>query len=427
MNIITKKYPKLMSPEERFGEIIIEDIPVLFGKNGEIICIPKRAEIPSPIGCVAKKGKGKTLLIHKITEEAFWNWGINCAIMNDSLEECYDWCKPQDNKVWINQLSLIGEIPISLPIVYVYPHTSTLGLDEEKTGNWVKIKDKDIAYVKIALPFEEVINNIENWLPNLGGSGPHLKKLKEELVECETVEDVYGLIDGIDVGDASTAVRNKIKTRFDVYFNEEILKISNPEIPADIKVKDYFGNPFVALMNLEVVPCFITSDLYRKPYKDSIWAYHINAIFEAQRGIFKGKKTYLAFDELTRVCSTGKKGDNLATDALNDIASRGRMKDIGLIYATQNYERIPPIIRSNTEYLFVLRHSSRREVNEIAKDFDLTGYEIDEILNLEKLECLAVTSEYFRVYYLNGEVKDEKGPLRGKIIPPMSRHKVPRK
>ena len=42
-------------------------------------------------------------------------------------------------------------------------------------------------------------------------------------------------------------------------------------------------------MNLGVIPCFETSNLWTQEYKAQVYAYHINAIFESQSNIFKDK------------------------------------------------------------------------------------------------------------------------------------------
>jgi len=425
-SILLDKYPELIRDVKRIGERTIEDMPILFGSQGEIICIPNKREIPSPIGCIAKKGQGKSLILHRVCDEAFWNWGINVSIMNDSLEECYDWCFAQNNKKWIGQLMKIRELPLSLPIVYVYAQNKDLRLKEEKRygKKGLFIKGKYINYVKISLPFSAFLDNLNQFM-DLGGSEPYLINLKDELLSCQNEDEVWDVVSKIKVGKATDSVVNKIRTLFDNVFREQILRITNPDSPEYISAAGYYGNPFVSLMNLGVVPCFITSNLWTQKYKAQIYAHHINSIFQAQDDIFYNKKTYLIFDELTKVCSTNDK--NVAGEALEQISARGRMKNIGIGYATQNYEKIPSIIRTNTEYLFALRHSSRKEVAEVKKDFDLPDYVEDDLLRLKKLECYGITSERFVVYYPDGTVdEDVTGPVKGTIIPPTSRHKMPR-
>ena len=48
------------------------------------------------------------------------------------------------------------------------------------------------------------------------------------------------------------------------------------------------------------------------------------------------------------------------------------------------------------------------------------------LLHLNKLECLAITSEYFVVYYPDGRIEKVTGSIKGTIIPPMSRHLKPK-
>jgi len=417
--ILSKKYPKLIEAKDRYKVRVIKDIPVLLGDRGEIICIPNREEIPSPIAVVGKKGTGKSLILQRITLESFWNLEILVAIMNDSLEECYDWNKKQDNAAWIMQLKLIGESPLALPIIYLYPNSEKLSLDEDIT--------KNINYIKITIPFTEFLDNINGYVGDLGGSDVYLRNKIPDLKKCRNREEVYEVIRTKDIsGKMSQGVQTKLITNFNNVFNEQILTITNPDCVENVDVGDYSGNPFVALMHKKLIPCFITSQLYSQRYKNHMYSYHIESIFDAMDGILRGKKVYLIFDELTRVCSTEEKGKNPALDALNQISARGRMKNIGLVYATQNYGKIPHIIKSNTEYLFVLRYSNKQEVKQIKDDFQLPNFNEDLVLKLKKMECVGITSSYFRVYYPNGDVEETDEPVKGWVIPPTSRHKMPK-
>ena len=122
---------------------------------------------------------------------------------------------------------------------------------------------------------------------------------------------------------------------------------------------------------------------------------------------------------MTHICSNEDK--NKAFDSLCEIASRGRKLGVGIVYATQNYSRIPKIIKSNTDYVFAFQHSNEEEVHHIQKDFDMKTMDKQEIMHLETFDVMAITNEHF-VCYKDGTKWDEKGPIKGMLLPPQSNH-----
>lgn len=412
-----QRYSKtFLRDEERTSEHRIGDLPVLFGIDGSIICIPKRDE-PNNIAIVGKKGTGKSLLMHRCGDEIFWLWSQIVIIMNDVQEECLVWNEKLENNSWIIQLQDINEVAIPLPIVFVYPHTDTLGLD------YSTLKE-DINFIETTIPFSEVISNSDIYL-RLGDSSRYIRGLKEKLLNCEVPQDIVDLIEAKFPSKNMEGMRNKILISFDNVFDEEILNLTNKEYPYFIESSGIRGNPIVVLAKLGVVPCFETSDLCSKRYMAQVFAYHLDSIFlNKYRGkILDGETVYVLFDELTHICTDEDK--NPAYRSLCKIATRGRKLGVGLIYATQNYSKIPRMIKSNTDFVFAFRHSNEEEVNKIIKDFDLKSLDKKEIMNLEDFEVLGITNEYF-VCYKDGERWEESGPIKGRLIPPLSNHLKPK-
>ena len=404
--------------DKRFIKLIKDAIPVLVADDGAIVCLPHRHE-PNNIAIVGKKGTGKTLMIHRIIEEIFFHLKERVIIMNDIQEECETWNTPQQNPMWIDNLRRIGERPIALPIIYVYPHSNTLNLD------YLKARQSK-EFVQISIPFSEVINNPYVYL-NLKeeGSGMYILGIKEDLLKCNKPQEVIELIGEKFPGNTMTSMRNKMLVGFQNIFNEEILNISNKECPYKIAINQYKGNPFVILARSRIIPCFESSDLENKRYMAEVLAYHLNCVFKSKfhNGLLYNKTTYVAFDELTQICSDDNK--NSSYEALCSIATRGRKNKLGIIYATQNYTKIPKKIQNNTDFVFAFQHSNIEEVNKIKKDFDLGKLDIKEILNLEDFEVVGITNEHF-VCYKGSKKYLSKGPICGRLIPPQSNHFHPR-
>ncbi len=411
---LREKWAEKYSPKsflvdkERFEEQKISDVPVLRLYDGTVVCIPHRNE-PNNIAMVGKKGTGKTILINRIASEIFWLWGENVIIMNDIQEECFEWSKYLKNVEWRNQLSMIGENSIPLPMVYVFPHTDSLK----------KIKCED-NYVQITMPFSEIIKNADIYL-KMGNSGRYVREYTDELLRCEVPEDVTNLMEEKFPGKQNRAMREKILAGFEDVFNEEIVDITNPQFPSVLSCGDIKGNPLVVLSKIGVVPCFETSNLFPKRYMPEVIAHHLNEIFKSKYDgeLLENEIVYVVFDELTHIAPSDD--ENEAYKSLCTIASRGRKLGIGLIYATQNYSKIPRKIKVNTDYVFAFQHTNDEEVNRIKKDFDLGKLTKEDIFHLKTFEVVAITNEHF-VLYKEGERWEEGGAFRGEIIPPQANH-----
>ena len=396
--------------EKRYGKNIIKDIPIMIGFNGVIVCVPHRKE-PNNICIVGKKGTGKSLLLNRIHSEIFSLWRENIIIMNDIQEECLIWNDSLQNPLWINQLKRINEKPLASPIIYVYPHTNTLNLNIKKNEN--------LNFIQITIPFEEIIEKMDIYL-DLGKSERYIRGIKEKLIECETTDDVKKIIEEEFSGDPFAFMREKMIVSFEDIFNEEITNMKK-EFPYKLATEKYNDNPFIILSKIGLIPCFETNDLFTKRYMDRVIAYHLNSIFNSKfDGLLENETVHIIFDELTQICSDENK--NSAYESLCTIATRGRKNKLGLLYATQNYTKIPRKIKSNTDYLFAFRHSNAEDVREIKKDFNLNKLDEKEILSLNDFEIVGITNEYFVCYYKNKRWIPKEKVIKGKLIPPQSNH-----
>ena len=401
--------------DKKFEEINITDLPIMIAQDGSLVCIPRRHE-PFNAAAVGKKGTGKSLILHRIVDEIFWLWSQNVIIMNDIQGEDIIWNSPMNNNLWIRNLSALKEKPIALPIVFIYPHTNQLELNYEKTK-------QQINYIQTTIPFSEVIDNSAIYL-NLGNTAMYVRGMKDELLECETPDEIEALLLEKFPGKSYGAMRNKIMAGFYDIFKQEILNITNKEYPYKIKIGNTSGNPLVILTKFGIVPCFETYDLATRLYAEQVFSYHLESIFSAKQdgGLLENETVYIYFDELTHVCTDADK--NSAYESLSKITTRGRKMKLGLLYATQNYSKIPRKIKSNTDYVFAFQHSNEEEVNRIVKDYDMHKLDKKEILNLNDFEVMAITNEHF-VVYRDGKRLEVGHPIKGTILPPLSNHFKP--
>lgn len=415
----------ILDDKERFKKIIITDIPVMISEAGEIVCIPKENEVFSA-ALVGSSGCGKSLLGNYLTSQLY-RMKYNIALMNDFSEETYAWSEPMQSitlqkytKWWVNQ----GPFPS--PLVYVYPHTNTINIPLQK----LHYKN----YVKTVLPFSEILDNLEFYLNGvlsdfeLGKSGNYINDLKEELSQCEMPSQVTDVLqEGLPGGDGKKgfeSMRAKIFNAFSNLMKEEILDITTPECHAYLRIKqpEYTGNPFSVIMKAKGIPSLITSDLTNKKYKSIFFSHYILAILKEHKEHFIGEKTYLYFDELRTVC---EKDDEPAAKAIGEIAARGRINNVGLIYATQFYDKIPNCVKgAKLNFCFTFRHNNAKILNEIASDFDLDKKDKEKIKNLKVFECIALTNKKF-ICYLDGDKYEVTKPIKGHIIFPVANHLKP--
>lgn len=408
-----------MNDESRFQKIQIKDIPIMIGIHDEIICIPRGEEVFAAAIC-GSSGTGKTLLANRFISGIYHQWESNISIMNDVSEETYKWSEPMTNKnfnllneKWLNQL------PTASPLVYVFPNTNTISLPKDFGKN----------FIKTTLPFRDIVENIGFYLKgvspdfSLGKSELYVNNIKEELASCDSVSSVKEVLNDLlpgQEGKSFQAMRVKIMTAFGALMKEEILDITNPECPSYLQTEGAFlGNPLSVLMKAGWIPSFVTSDLVTKKYKSEVFAYYVHELFQNNLRDFPGEKTFLFFDELKDVCT---KDDEPAAQAIGRVAARGRINNIGLIYCTQFYDKIPHGVRgAKLNYCFSFAHSNNDIVRQIGSDFDLDSDDKKKIKNLEKFEVLAMTNNKFAVYR-DGERYEETRPIRGTIFPPLANH-----
>lgn len=414
-----------LEAEDRYKKLIIDDIPVLFCEDGSICCIPKTKEV-SAVAFVGNSGSGKSLAMNRLHTNLFYQWGSNVAILNDVSDETFEWMKPMKSFEF-NRFNkrVLNQEPIGSPIIHVYPNSKTIEVNRDE------LRKRGRSFVKAVLPFDKILEDIGFYLSgvspdfDLGKSGMYVSDIKYKLIECETPSQIKLCLEenlpGAD-GKSFGAMRVKIMTAFDLLMSEQILDVTNPECHSYLKLtnSELVENPLTMIMKYGSIPALMTSDLISKKYKSQVFAYYVNSVFESNQRVFDDKKTFLFFDELADVCI---KEDEPATIAIGRVASRGRIKNVGLVYATQYYNQIPRKIRgAKLNYLFAFKHGDEKIVDTIKKDFSLGIKNKKKILNLKKFECLAMTQDHF-VFYRDNEKWTSSEPVVGTIFYPLANHK----
>lgn len=413
--------PTFMEDEDRYKEIYLDEIPVMITNNDTLVCIPNGEEVFACAICGAS-GSGKTLMLNRLHTFLRQQWDCNVAIMNDISEETYNWrYSMRTQRVNIQNRVLMNQYPVGSKIVYVFPNTPSIRIPEGV---------KDFPYVKMVLPFDEVIDNIGKYVKavnpefDLGKSGMYINDIKEELKECDTPMQIEECLkENLPEEKGFKEMKIKILTSFQSLFKEEILDLTNkpPEFHSYLRVGDFTANPMATIMKAGYIPSLITSDLSTKKYCDEYIAHYINSLFQDNLKNFGKKKTFLLFDELTAIC---KREDDSTSQAIGQVAARGRINNIGLIYVTQFYNRIPLCVKgAKLNYLFAFSHSDADIIGEISSDFNLDKETKNQIKNLKKFQVIGMTRNKFVFYSSTGQRWEDNKPVLGRVLFPLADHK----
>jgi len=401
--------------ERKYKKVFITDIPIMLTEDNQILCLPKSSEAKH-IGVSAMTGTCKSLLLSALLSWEYWLMGKSCVNLNDLQKQTLENSFPTDS--WPFNLKVINAKPIGLPMVYIWPSTSTLQINK---------KDKRFPHLQITLPLREIIENIELYY-KLDKSKVYLGNLTDELVECDSFSEMMAVIEEA-IPQKHTMMKFKIKNIFMALERNKMIDVSVPQYPSYLKIKGlekYPLFPIQIFLMAGIIPSFQTSNLRNEEYFASYMSFIVDSIYKTQfnEPYFKDKVISLFVDEIDKIF-LGHNGD-VAKKSLSIIGTTGRSARIGLRWSTQNYGKVPDAIRNNSKYLFVSRLAHAREVREIEKDFAIPKHLQNEILTLKteakkgNFELIALTTENFVLYNLiTGEKTYSSEAHKGRLITPL--------
>ncbi len=367
----------------------------------------------------------KSVFINSMLSWDYWHLKRDCINLNDFQKETFEWSLPTNS--FIDTLKIINTKPFPTPMIYVFPSTRTLQIER---------KDRRFHIVKMTLPVEEVIRNVEHFF-KLDKSKVYLGNLIEELVDCDSIGEIRSVLEE-NIHPKHTLMKNKLMNIFEALFNNNMLNVSSPEAPAFLKYKNknegkkYYNLTIQTLIKSGLIPSIQTSDLRNQDYFAAYISFIVESLYKNQYEdiYFKDRSISLFVDEIDKLWQGNNGG--LIKSSLSLIGTNGRAARIGIRWSTQHYLQVPDQIRGNTKYLFVSRKSHAKEVNEIRKDFDIPKEMEKEILNLKTdpkkgiFEIVALTTERFVIYDLKtGKITNSSGAKKGQLIPSPAQHMVP--
>jgi len=415
----------MINPNNRYKKIAVTDIPIMITHDGKLLCIPNTREIKH-IGMTSMTGTCKSLCLNALLSWDYYIAGHSCINLNDFQKETFEWSLPTDS--FLHVLKKINADPFPKPMIYVFPSTQTLQINNQ---------DKRFPYLKITLPIEYVIKHIEEFY-KLDKSKVYITNLLDDFVECDSMGAIKSVVEE-NISAKHELMKYKILNIFQSVFDYNIINVSVPDASAFLGYKDkegekndYYNSSISTLIRAGLIPSIQTSDLRIHDYFASYISFIVESLYKNQYedDYFKNKTLSLFVDEIDKLWA-GHNGQ-LAKKSLNLIGTNGRTARIGLRWSTQHYENVPDEIRGNTKYLFISRKANAKEVAEIRRDFDIPKSMDKDILELkidtEKglFEMVGVTTEKFAIYNLStGEKTYTSRPQKGYLIPSNSMHHIP--
>lgn len=402
-------YVQPIKPSRHF----MEYYPFAYTELGEIICFKKFEKCPT-IAIYGVKGSGKTVLIHTLLEGFYWYWNYLAFIANDYQDECVEWAFPCKSNKFLKKIMVLNKHPTPLPIFLLLPF-SDRKLDVEK---------RKTAKMKIVLPFDYLVNNIEKFV-NLGGSEKYFKNI--DFSKCKSREDVKKVIDeGVKSLDkrARDAVVGKIEIVLNLFFKDNLVSFDGKAVDKlYLKNDDSFDTPVYQLLKSNVIPTLVTTTIESKEWFGSWWQSQFNSLIQKKQddANFKNKKLLICIDEINAITGTGNKTKMEIVESIRASIAQGRMLNIATIYAGHHPTDVDPKIRGHSKYVFCFNMNINEDVNTVKNDYNLSRDDANKIKELETFEFIAKSKESpFIVYNPIKNKIYERDFVRGYVFPPMS-------
>ena len=401
-----------------------DEIPVMITEENELLCIKLEKDIVH-VGFVGKSGMGKTLAAHAFIDRVFWRTDNKIAILNDSVNQCFTWRRPDTTPAWANTLNRYNETPRGLPVAIFVPNHK----------NVVDIPFENEMAFRETISWEWLVQNWKTFLAGspweLGQTEKYFTRYKKEFLQMFKLEELQDYFyDKAKSKDIQPNSADKINaTLGDMWAKEFIDRSTKIASKWNFQTKEehYEEDPFVGCLRAGLVPVLNTVNLKDQHYHPQYTKYKIDQVKHYQLSIptNKRKKMWLFIDEIGDIYKKGNE-KTVAGRKLVETVTQGRNFQLGCLYTIQNYTQIDPEIRNNTGYFFCFTTSSIEEGRSIAKNLGFEKTIGDSLTTMPKGQCIAISNDREWVIYTPyGERYRMTGAFKGDPLPPLSMHYRP--
>jgi len=330
-------------------------------EDGRIVTMPEENFNPIIFIC-GKRRMGKTFLHYRLLGNFYHKWEKKCIDLIDIAHEAETHSTEWKQKLFINQLNMIGEETRPLPLVYLTPSTNTLK----------EVPLSDEVGFKITLPYEDVIFDYENvfrgnpkldfdfvktavYFQNMLFDEEGNRK-QDGLVKCSNPRQAKEYISNYLLENAERyniknpeGVTSKIVNAWQYLYNSKMLDISSDEtakwtIEFENQRKEKY-NSWIACLISDLVPTINISDLRWSPLYPFYMKYILEDIYknQTQNPLFTRNKTeiFLFLNEVsTAVYDEITKKFTVVSDVLDMIIRESGPNRIGVVFGTQFLDQV---------------------------------------------------------------------------------------
>lgn len=428
---------------DKYSQVYLKHIPFMINDDEKIVCMPNTREICHS-GAVGATGTGKGIFGNSLLVYKYWMNRTPSIILNDYQKETHENSLPCINNYFMGVNKMFHVNPTPLPIVYVHPYHKELNVSED---------EEPFPHINISLPTRLIIQQIEKFF-KLDKSARYVTGYIERFQDCKDIEEIEEVIDGIldekfpDKKDKGyEEMKFKIVTTFKNIFDEKIVQ-GPPEAHSFLTVRrketsdwpnrkglnEYYNYSIQSLIAAGFIPSIQTGDICDKYWFTAYMAFVVKSLFDDKFKdveFFKNNNLFMYTPEIDKMW-VDRHNPKLIKDSLGKIGTNGRTAGIEFCWDSQNYDIIPKSIRDNTKNLIVMNPGRREQAAGIQKDYSVDKGIVDQMLKLETkpkqalFECIALTRNEYVIYNpSNGRTSYSREPQKGRLLPPLSQHKVP--
>lgn len=424
---MTKKIWKFRHPlleqqtkkEKIIYQPLIEHLSVGYTDSGEFLLFPRpETDMASHLVIAGQTQTGKTTAAVSILGRKFHNWGERIFIINDNLGMMASHRFSEKSPLFLDQLKHIHQTPQGLPIALLYPSTDSLNIPPFKPK------------IKLSIPIREFIERPESFfkISKTDKGHKHFIRLQKDFLQCNSFQDIEAVIDKYITGKQMAGLNTKLKVLFESWLSKKIFDMDNPD-SYSVVTMNYEGehgekqqislDPIVALLLQNMVPVLCTRDLQTRPFVTSVYEFYLNQImsFKQNGQPLEDIPLTIFVDELNTLLARGK------LPIIDKIASESGNLKMNLLWSCQCYDdkNISTFVKTNTKFGLIFEQKEEG-ANQIRKDFNLSKNQKQQLMSLEKFECMAV-GKWLLFDPITEKITINKSGTKCKIFPPLSMHR----
>lgn len=413
---------------ENLMTIDIPEIPLIITPSEELVCIDDSNDMEN-ICIVGDRGTHKTNSLLRLGGSFFYKFHYWVANLNDSLSQLHMTSLPQYDKKWVSFLSKIGEVPSPMPTINLYVAANGINVFLPNKVGFIY----PMSFSHFLHNYTFYTEGIERY--HLKGTETYMNEYINQLSKTKTVDEFMDVLEELPMEEKNKrAMFARWKPKWKQIFEDKFFDSvwDNPMASSKWTLETYDGkkytdDPMIICLKAGLfvnLPTSMARNLANGQLFNNVMTHRLRMIQQYQqihRHDLNNERIMIMIDEFQDFF--GKKLGSL--DPLEsitlEIAKQGRSQNIGYLYTTQNYSKIPLGIRQNNTLTIIGQIGSiAKDRKELIKDLNLSSSEdkVIQTLDKSKREIIVYRKKPFIVYDKFGRKREGDNYYRGFLIPP---------